>query len=43
MTIEGTQLQINIIDDPIYLWRTGSEHSITRIGTEENDGVPLYN
>ena len=43
MTIEGTQLQINIIDDPIYLWRTGSEHSITRIGVEENDGVPLYN
>lgn len=43
MTIEGTQLQINIIDDPIYLWRTGSEHSITRIGVEENDGTPLYN
>ena len=25
------------------MWRTGSEHSITRIGIEENDGEPLYN
>lgn len=43
MLIEGTQLQINKIEDPIYFWRTGSEHSITRIGIEENDGEPLYN
>lgn len=43
MTIEGSPLQINRIEDPIYLWRTGSEHSITRIGVEENDGTPLYN
>jgi glycosyltransferase involved in cell wall biosynthesis len=43
MTIEGTPLQINLIDSPIYLWKTGSEHSITRIGIEENDGEPLYN
>ena len=43
MTIEGSKLTINRIDDPIYLWRTGSEHSITRIGVEENDGIPLYN
>lgn len=43
MLIEGTPLQINIIESPIYLWRTGSEHSITRIGIEENDGEPLYN
>lgn len=43
MTIEGTPLQINRIDDPVYIWRTGSEHSITRIGIEENDGTPLYN
>lgn len=43
MLIEGTQLQINKIDDPIYLWKTGSEHSITRIGIEENEGEPLYN
>lgn len=43
MSIEGTPLQINIVENPIYLWRTGSEHSITRIGIEENDGEPLYN
>ena len=43
MLIEGTQLMINRIDDPIYFWKTGSEHSITRIGIEENDGEPLYN
>ena len=42
MTIEGTPLQINAIEDPIYLWRTGSEHSITRIGIDEN-GIPQYN
>lgn len=43
MSIEGTNLQINLIDSPIYLWKTGSDHSITRIGIEENDGEPLYN
>lgn len=43
MTIEGSPLKINVINDPIYLWRTGSEHSITRIGIKENDGMPLYN
>lgn len=43
MTIEGTNLQINLIDSPIYLWKVGSEHSITRIGIEENGGEPLYN
>lgn len=43
MSIEGTPLQINLVDTPIYLWRTGSEHSITRIGIEENGGEPLYN
>ena len=43
MTIEGSPLLINIINDPIYFWRKGSEHSITRIGIEENNGIPLYN
>lgn len=43
MLIEGSNLQINLIESPIYLWRTGSEHSITRIGIEENGGEPLYN
>lgn len=43
MSIEGTGLQINVIDSPIYLWKTGSDHSITRIGFDENGGEPLYN
>ena len=43
MSTEGTPLKINILDVPVYLWRTGSEHSITRIGVKENEGVPLYN
>lgn len=42
MTIEGTPWKINIINDPVYLWRIGSEHSITRIGVEK-DGIPQYN
>lgn len=43
MTIEGSPLKINLIQDPIYLWRTGSEHSITRIGADEEDHIPQYN
>ena len=43
MLIEGTPLRINLIQDPVYLWRTGSEHSITRTGIKENGGTPLYN
>lgn len=42
MTIEGTPFQINMIKDPVYLWRVGSEHSITRAGGED-DGIPQYN
>jgi hypothetical protein len=42
MSIEGTPLKINIINDPIYLWRIGSEHSITRIGADDK-GIPQYN
>lgn len=42
MTIEGSPLIINVIQDPVYLWRIGSEHSITRYGAEE-DGIPQYN
>lgn len=42
MIIEGSQWSVNIINELIYLWRTGSEHSITRIGMEE-DGIPQYN
>lgn len=42
MTIEGSPLKINKINEPVYIWRTGSEHSITRIGVDEN-GIPQYN
>lgn len=42
MTIEGTPFKINILEDPVYLWKMGSEHSITRTGAEE-DGIPQYN
>lgn len=42
MTIEGTPFIINVITDAVYLWRIGSEHSITRYGAEE-DGIPQYN
>lgn len=43
LSIEGFPIKINRIDKIVYLWRKGSEHSITRIGIEENDGEPLYN
>lgn len=42
MIINGSQFYKNIIEDNVYLWRIGSEHSITRIGMEE-DGIPQYN
>ncbi len=42
MSIEGTPLQIKFVQDPVYFWRTGSEHSITRLGIDEN-GIPQYN
>lgn len=42
MTIEGSRFVINRIEDPIYFWRVGSEHSITRIGVD-SDGIPQYN
>lgn len=42
MTVEGSQFQIVLINDPIYLWRTGSEHSITRSNIDEK-GIPQYN
>lgn len=42
MTIEGSPWNINIINELIYLWRIGSEHSITRYGMDD-DGIPQYN
>lgn len=43
LLIEGTNLMINRIDDPVYIWKSGSEHSITRAGVQENGGIPVYN
>lgn len=39
---EGTQLYVKQVDAEVYLWKVGSEHSITRIGVDEN-GLPQYN
>lgn len=41
LLIEGTQLKVNMINDVVYYWMPGSEHSITRTG--EKDGIPQYN
>ena len=41
LIIEGTPLKINCINDVVYYWMPGSEHSITRTG--EKDGIPQYN
>lgn len=42
LIIEGTQLFIKQIGAEVYLWKIGSEHSITRIGVDEQ-GIPQYN
>jgi len=42
MTIEGTPWKINIIENPVYVWKIGSEHSITRTGKDDK-GIPQYN
>ena len=39
---EGTSLFIKQVNAEVYLWRVGSEHSITRIGVD-NNGIPQYN
>lgn len=43
LLIEGTPLKINFTNDIAYLWKEGSDHSITRSGTDVNDGIPVYN
>ena len=43
LVIEGTQLKRNFINDVVYVWKEGSEHSITRSGVDVNDGIPVYN
>lgn len=39
---DGTQLFVKKIEAEVYLWKVGSEHSITRVGVDEN-GLPQYN
>ena len=41
LLIEGTPLKINMIQDVVYYWMPGSEHSITRTGVVNN--IPQYN
>ena len=42
MSIDGTRFKIVPIQEPVYIWREGSEHSITRTGMDEK-GIPQYN
>lgn len=42
MTIDGTPFKINVINEPVYIWKEGSEHSITRTGMDDK-GIPQYN
>lgn len=44
LLIEGTQLKRNIINDIGYIWKEGSEHSITRaVAKDINPDIPIYN
>lgn len=43
LSIEGTPLKRNFINDIVYIWKSGSEHSITRSGVDINNGIPVYN
>ena len=43
LVIEGTQWKRNIINEIVYTWKEGSEHSITRGGVDINGGIPVYN
>lgn len=42
LAIEGTQWNLKVVQDNTYMWRMGSEHSITRIGVDDK-GIPQYN
>lgn len=43
LLIEGTNYQINILDDISYMWSEGSEHSITRNIWKKRPNIPVYN
>lgn len=42
MLVEGSEFGIQIIDEVVYDWKEGSEHSITRTHTKDNE-IPIYN
>lgn len=42
MTMGGTPWVISTIQEPVYLWKIGSEHSITRTNIDEK-GIAQYN
>lgn len=43
LLIDNSQLQICYINDFAYVWKEGSDHSITRTGADVNNGIPVYN
>lgn len=43
LLIDGSQLRVNYTKDIAYVWKEGSDHSITRSGADINDGIPVYN
>lgn len=40
---EGTNLKIKNLNDFVYVWHEGSEHSITRVGSDRENHLPYYN
>ncbi len=42
MTVEGTPWKITLVENPVYVWKIGSEHSITRTNVDEK-GIAQYN
>lgn len=43
LLVEDSPLGINVIEEPVYYWKKGSEHSITRTGMDLNNDIPIYN
>lgn len=43
LLIEGTNLKWVCIEEPVYEWKPGSDHSITRTTWEGRPDIPIYN
>ena len=43
LLVENSRFQIVQTNDISYVWREGSEHSITRSGADINNNIPVYN